>query len=83
MCDDGCIYRFSNFIVYMVLFYGLYFAILQYTWFFVGCSLNWNVAFVTFYLTVYMVLFYGLVLEILQYTRFNWKFTVLCKNFTV
>jgi len=30
-----------------------------------------------------MVLFYGLVLEILQYTRFNWKFTVLCENFTV
>ena len=50
--DDGCIYRFRNFTVYMVLFYGLYFAILHYTWFFVGCSLNWNVAFVTFYLTV-------------------------------
>ena len=48
LCDDGCMYRFSNFIVYMVLFYGLYFEILQYTWFFVGCSLNWNVAFVTF-----------------------------------
>ena len=82
--DDGCMYRFRNFTIYMVLFYGLDFEILQYIWFFAGCSLSWNAAF--FYILSYIIhgiilwfrfrnlKVYKIQLKILQYTRFNWKF---------
>ena len=70
--DDGCMYRFRNFTVYMELIYSLDLEILQY-WLFVGCmfcfcSLSWNFVFFTIYFILFMCLFY--IIEILWFFRF-------------
>ena len=70
--NDGCMYRFRNFTVYMVLFYGLDLKFLQYT------RLNWKFTVLFENFTVYKIQFYSIYftiykiqLKILLYTRFN------------